>query len=150
MQASAELISLVLAVPTILMSFIVVFLWRKQAIKTIKKGGPQTDVEYLITGITIGFVGSAFDNLYWGAAWTASFLRWESKDLLFALGVYSNIPFRQAAGMIAAYYHIVGSYSSIKERHKVIALLNITNAIVCILVTIILCIVKYGQVPIPK
>ena len=66
----------------------------------------------LILGIVIGFAGSFFDNLYWGFAWGAEALGHSTRDWWFSHGVWSNLPFRQGAGILAGACHVVAASRS--------------------------------------
>ena len=90
-----EFISLVLTVPTILLSLWVVALF-----------GP------------IGFIGNFFDNIYWGIAWTVEFLNRDEPNDWFKYGVASNIPFRQLAGITAATCHIAAAIMLSRMQRK--------------------------------
>lgn len=61
---------------------------------------------WFIIGVAIGFMGGAMDNLWWGLAWSQAYLSDSTEVWLFVNGVFSNIPFRQIAGIAAAYCHI--------------------------------------------
>ena len=70
--------------------------------------------QVFLPGIFVGFLGSVFDNFYWGIAWTTEYLHIEARDTLFKLGSWPNIIFRQLAGIAAAYCHMKAFY----EGHK--------------------------------
>lgn len=117
----AELISLGLTVPLVVLALNVVRIYGVNALKTavaISKKRSISSVEWLVLGIVVSFIGAIFDNLYWGAAWTAEYLDLEAKRALFSFGVYANIPFRQIAGMLAAYCHCVISEEEQKTNAK--------------------------------
>lgn len=106
-QDTAEVLSLALTVPTILLALVVVFVWAKETIKAF--GIPakeRTSAQWLIIGVAVSFIGMVLDNSYWGAAWTASFEEWGCTGSLFESGVFANIPFRQGTGIFAAYCHL--------------------------------------------
>ncbi len=106
----AEMISLALTCPTIVLSLTVVALWWPQcwnAMFTRHRDATQ----WFIIGVAVGFMGSTFDNAYWGVAWFAQMMNLESADFWFRNGVFSNIPFRQIAGTAAAYCHVRSAYA---------------------------------------
>ena len=111
MNNVAELISLGLTVPTVILSAYVVVLFFPIAVYAMAERNKK-QAEWLILGITIGFMGSIVDNVYWAVAWSASYLDLDCKDFLFTHGVYSNIPFRQLAGVMAAILHCMADTSS--------------------------------------
>jgi len=112
MRDVAEFISLLLTFPTIFMGCWVLAAFGQESIRTLKTlymwsiPSPQS---LLILGITVSFLGSVADNVYWWFAWFADFLSLPVRDILFANGVYSNIPFRQGAGIVAAGLHLVAA-----------------------------------------
>lgn len=108
----AEWVSLALTIPTLVLSAWVVFAYRPdahQAIQSIATGRVPWRVQLLILGIVIGFAGSFFDNLYWGLAWGAEAIGHSSRDAWFENGVWSNLPFRQGAGIVAGICHVVAA-----------------------------------------
>lgn len=107
---AAELISLSLTVPTVLLGLLVVAIWGKSSIKALKERR-KTATDWLILGIVISFVGSSLDNIYWGITWGSDLLGLESSERWFLNGVYANIPLRQTAGIIAAFCHLRGAVS---------------------------------------
>lgn len=106
MNKAAELLSLFLSVPTIVLCAGVVVLWFSATWSAWTQKERLTAQDWLISGVFVGFCGEAMDNLYWLFPWTASFLHLEITDTLFAHGMYPNILFRQIAGAVAAYCHI--------------------------------------------
>ncbi|MDM4015956.1 hypothetical protein U8335_04050 [Roseiconus lacunae] len=104
MHQAAELFSLAATVPAILSGCIVIALFGREAIKATAEEARDAS-QWLIMGITIGFIGSVLDNAYWAIPWTASYLRSPDKFWLVDLGVYFNCVFRQGCGIAAAYCH---------------------------------------------
>jgi len=102
----AEFISLTLTVPTLLTAAAVVARWWPSARKAIMSWPNLDPMEWFVLGVAVGFAGAFADNVYWGLAWTASFLGLPSKGWLFDNGVCFNIAFRQAMGIFAAYCHL--------------------------------------------
>ena len=106
MQDLAELASLGLTVPTVVLSFMVVSLFGGPAIKAARiKPADRTAVQWFSLGVAIGFAGSVVDNFFWAIAWAAAYTESPTAASLFSNGVYLNIPFRQLAGITAAYCH---------------------------------------------
>ncbi len=107
-QDIAELLSLALTIPTIILGAWVVRLWARESVALFRGRSRRAwnATEWFILGVAIGFFGSVADNAYWGIAWTASYLEHPGRAFWFERGVYSNIPFRQIAGLAAAYCHI--------------------------------------------
>ena len=130
----AEIISLSLTVPTVLLSAVVIVIWGKSSLSALKSK-KRTGADWLIMGVIVSFIGSSLDNVYWGLAWGADFLGMASRDALFHHGVYANIPFRQIAGVIAAFCHIRGALSwSVSKglRDRPIHAITLISCILCI------------------
>ena len=113
---TAELISLGLTWPTILMGLGVLWHWGGEAFRAWSKPHQErTPTDWLILGVGVGFLGGVLDNAYWGIAWSSSFLEHESQGILFSSGVYFNIPFRQIAGLYAGYCHLESYFVNKKQ-----------------------------------
>ena len=105
----AEFISLALTVPTIYLAYRVLKAYGPRAmdgVRHLMRRESVTETDFLVIGITVGFIGAIADNTYWGIAWGAEFLELESTEWWFSNGVWSNIPFRQTAGIAAAIFHL--------------------------------------------
>lgn len=105
----AELVSLSLTVPTVLLAALVLYYYSPRAaiaIHKVARGEPVNEVDYLVIGIVIGFTGGILDNIWWGIAWGTKFFDLAIHAWWFDNGVFSNIPFRQSAGIFAALYHL--------------------------------------------
>lgn len=130
MTSFAELLSLFLTVPTIVLAAVVIYLWGPKALSIARIGHPVRSADWFIIGVTIGFVGQFFDNLYWAIPWSLSYIESQHTDLFMFNGVWFNIPSRQLCGIIAAYCHIK-SYilhvsCTLKEK-KNICILNASS-----------------------
>lgn len=105
MQKIAELISLGMTFPTVVLAIAVVYVWfpsaRNAALKSNKKAH-----DWFTVGVVIGFAGSILDNIYWFIPWTASFLGHPAFETLTNAGVFFNVFFRQGCGIAAAYCHV--------------------------------------------
>ena len=112
----AEMISLIMTIPTVLLAVSVVYLWLPAARRALKADSRDAH-QWFILGVVGGFAGSAVDNAYWFLPWSASFIG-ESATFghLTEFGVYFNVFFRQGLGIFAAYCHIkAAEMSSIKQ-----------------------------------
>lgn len=112
-NTTAEMISLFLTFPTIILAMGVVYIWGKEAIKIFGRG-PANPMEWLIAGVVIAFVGSVFDNAYWGIVWTIDYYSGDIHEGLARFGVFMNVIFRQTCGILAAYCHLK-SYTELKK-----------------------------------
>ena len=124
-QKAAELVSLGLTVPTIVLAGFVVILWGTSAAKAAVKEH-RSATEWFILGVASGFAGSLCDNLYWAIPWSADFLGHESSDDLMMNGVYFNIFSRQMAGIFSAYCHVRAyfEYTGRKNGHRTLHLVT--------------------------
>ena len=105
MQEIAELISLGMTFPTVVLAIAVVYVWFPSARNAVLKSNKEAH-DWFIVGVVVGFVGSLLDNIYWFMPWTASFLGHPAFETLTNAGVFFNVFFRQGCGIIAAYCHI--------------------------------------------
>lgn len=111
-QQGAELFSLVVTVPTITLGAFVVWLYGERAWRSLKRGSQTTTrTQWLIIGITFGFIGQVADNCFWQLAWTMDFLNLPGRDTAFQMGVWFNIVSRQGCGTAAALCHIRAVFS---------------------------------------
>lgn len=116
LQQIAELTSLALTVPTLILAIFVIKVWWPAL-----NINPKNAHQWFIVGVVAGFTGSFFNNLYWLFPWTASFLGMEITNQLIMFGVYFNIFFRQSLGIFAAYCHI---RAALIETEKPFSILN--------------------------
>lgn len=114
----AELVSLAMTSPTVILSAAVVYVWWPQALQSLKRKGKEPS-DWFIMGVAIGFVGAMCDNVYWSMPWAAEFLDSPWEQVLFDSGVYFNIPFRQTCGILSAYCHIRSAIEHGNRRAKV-------------------------------
>lgn len=121
MNGLVTFLSLALTPPTIVAAIAVVVIWYRSAKKALE-AKERTEMHWLIMGVFVGFVGSVFDNAYWGIAWAADYLNHPSKDWWFQNGVFSNLPFRQIATLVAAYCHLRAAIAGSKFLGLVLAL----------------------------
>lgn len=118
MQNAAELSSLWLTFPTVILGVVVVSLWGPPIIKQVATRKDLDSHDWLILGVFVAFAGGAIDNCFWGVAWTLDYLESGYRDWWFRHGVYPNIFARQIAGSYAAYCHLVAFYQA-KQKRKV-------------------------------
>lgn len=131
MNDVAEMFSLALTFPTVLVGLGVLVHWGSEAWQAFKKPASlRTGVDWLILGVAIGFLGDVLDNAYWGVAWSAEYMELSIRDTLFAHGVWPNIPFRQGAGIYAAYCHMRSYYVSRKQGNKKLSRIVLASFIV--------------------
>lgn len=124
---TAIYVSLLLTFPTIVACIFVLYVWTPHL--------PREAKHWLLVGIAFSFVGSIVDNTWWGIAW---YLRREddpSWHWWFDHGVYSNIFFRQAFKLIAAYCHIKAAIIEREARmlNRMFFLMIITSLALCLI-----------------
>lgn len=103
-----ELISLALTVVVIILSVEVVKQWFPSVRHSIAHKKSLTAEEWLILGVFVSFVGGSFDNAYWLTAWSSHYIDNTSSFTYTIMnnGFLANIPFRQLAGIFAAFCHL--------------------------------------------
>ena len=129
MQQIAELISLGMSFPTIILAAAVIYTWLPSARAAIKSDNTSAQ-DWFIVGVVAGFVGSLFDNLYWFLPWTAAFLGHESFNTLVECGVFFNIIFRQGLGVCAAYCHLKAAELSSNKKLRFVNVLLVASNLV--------------------
>lgn len=143
LTSSAEVISLTLTLPAVVLSTWVVVIWGPKAWVALKlNANKRTDLDWLILGIAVGFLGGVIDNTYWGVAWSLQYIESDCADWWFTHGAFPNIVARQAAGAYAAYCHLRGFWTSIKERHNRLAIMCIASLIAGIIYVLGLSIIR--------
>ena len=137
---SAEFVSLVLTVPTVILGALVVWYYSPRAIASIRKPIDElSETEMLIIGISIGFAGAVVDNVYWGLAWFHEMIGSGSAPTWFKNGVLSNVPFRQTAGIVAGAFHLYPILISQKEKWDLLKLIAkaTASAAICLAVLMV-------------
>jgi len=104
-QGVAEFFSLWMTWPSVGLSLLVVYLWGPQAWRALFKGS-YSPTELFVLGVAAGFIGEVCDSLFWGFAWSLSYIEHPWKHGVFQSGVFFNIVFRQLMTMVAAYFHV--------------------------------------------
>lgn len=116
LKEAFNLLSLALTVPLMVLAWFTVYHWGKAAIRLHGRlPSSWSPFEWFIVGVVCTFAGSFVDNLYWGVAWLCYYLDWESAGDWFGYGVFSNVPFRQVAGVLAGYCHVRSAYGHIRQ-----------------------------------
>lgn len=144
-QDVAELISLALTWPTIIGAGLVLMLFGQRALISLKEKQKSAS-DWFSIGIATGFLGGVLDNLYWSVPWTALYLGLSFDGYLVEIGVFFNIFFRQAAGIVAAYCHSRSAieFCRIEKAEPMVGLNRLHNiyflsAVVGIIYSVILC-----------
>jgi len=119
MQEVAELISLGMTFPTVILAIAVVYTWFPSAKEAFERQEKEAQ-DWFIIGVVAGFIGSTLDNLYWFMPWTASFLDDPWFEPLTNAGVFFNVFFRQGLGIVAAYCHLKAAEKSIYSSTRII------------------------------
>ena len=117
MQEIAELISLGMTFPTVILAVAVVYTWLPSAREAINRDKPQAQ-DWFIVGVVAGFVGATLDNIYWFMPWSASYIDHHAFQTLTNAGVFFNIFFRQGCGIVAGYCHLKAAELSINPQLK--------------------------------
>ena len=108
MREFIELLSIGASDPTIGLSFAIAFIFLPLAWQVWKEKplAEFDETDCWISGVGLGFLGSALDNLYWSIAWHSHYLDWSTTSVLFDYGAVSNIIARQSLGLIAGVFHL--------------------------------------------
>ena len=109
-QKIGEWVSLTATIPTILLAIVVVHAYGKKCLPWVRSGEPFSRVQWLILGITLGFLGQVLDNVFWQVAWTLEFLELPWRQEVFQSGAWFNIVNRQLLGCLAALCHLRSAF----------------------------------------
>lgn len=116
LRTLAELLSLGMTVPTVVLCLAVIWTWGPAA-KLAWRAPSKTADQWFILGVALGFIGASIDSLYWSGYWTADYLRHDSAATFARFGLYANLVARQGLGMVAAFCHLkAATLSSAKPR----------------------------------
>lgn len=121
---TAEVISLILTTPTILLAAAVFVVWWRSAVAAIRVRERES-IHWFIMGVFFGFIGQFLDNIYWGIAWSLSFADSDLKDAYFENGVYYNIISRQLCGTVAAFFHLLAAVKSRNDALRLVYFLGL-------------------------
>lgn len=135
-QYIAELVSLAMTIPTLVLSGAVVYFWGPSLRK------PETANDWFITGVVFGFIGAFLDNTYWFIPWTGAFLDLEITGELVSMGVYFNIFFRQSLGIFAAYCHLKAAEMHEKKTLKFLNVMLFSSSVAGILYAVLIIFIK--------
>ena len=133
----AALISLALTPVTVILCVAVVAVWGPLCRHTLQNRKTASDVDWLILGLSVGFVASIADNIWWGVAWSTAFIEGSTNGLenwWFKHGTFSNIVFRQGGTMLAAILHLRSAVVRSKLSWSYIAAANFIVAMLFIAV----------------
>jgi hypothetical protein len=117
LQPQAELLSLGLTIPTIMLGILVVYLWRSDSIEAFNNRSKHYS-DWLILGVAISFIGTVLDNAYWYIPWTASYFGSPYTIPLVNFGVFVNIFCRQTLDILAGICHIKAWVECQKTEEK--------------------------------
>lgn len=146
LQRHAELISLGLTIPTVVLAAMVVYLFFPVAITAWRNKSTEPQ-DLLILGITAGFIGQFLDNSYWTIPWTASYWELPTTSKLINVGVFFNIFFRQACGIFAAWCHLKAAKEAGSLRNKaLITTVGVSIVLGCLYSLLLIIIPKLGVV----
>ena len=135
LQQAAELVSLAMTIPTLVLGMGVICVWGKAALSAMRRDTLDSH-GWFILGVVGSFVGSVLDNLYWSIPWAHALLESQSTYDLMNMGVYFNIFFRQGAGIFAGFCHLKAADMSntrpTKIANTLLAYSNLLAVGVCI------------------
>lgn len=85
----------------------------------------KNQMHWFIIGIVVGFAGDLMDNIYWMVGWSEGYLKQSMDNPYLYNGVYSNIVWRQGAGIVSAMCHLVGIANLLSAKGMVARVLGI-------------------------
>jgi hypothetical protein len=95
------IINLLLGCWTIGVAYVVLHIWSPHA-----RSNASVANRLLLIGISISFLGTIGDNIYWGLTWLSKLKGWPSEAQWFNGGPYANTLFRHCMKIAAAACHL--------------------------------------------
>lgn len=109
MRFIAETSSLLLSVSGVLLCVWFLLNLRGKACIAFSKR-VKDSADWMIMGIVINHLFDALDSSYWLLPWSADYINSDSSTLLFSIGVYFNIFFRNIPLILSSYCHMRGFF----------------------------------------
>lgn len=135
-QWEAELITLSMTIPTIVLGLCVLSRWGKPAWAAFKSRKLDS-TEWFVIGVFIAFLGYVLDSLYWCIPLALSIFGIQHSCAAMQELLVYNLMFRQVAGLASAYCHLkaadLSSSRSSRLTNTVVAFSYLT---VCILAAV--------------
>lgn len=104
MKQLADILTVALSLPAVLMCLMVVRHWTPQASRALRERRDAAD--WLILGVTISFAGVAANMSWWAVYWFARVWDHASQVFLLDAGSIVNLFSRQGAVIAASYCHL--------------------------------------------
>ena len=128
---ASTVVSLFLTPWTLLMGLLVIYHWGPACIHAIKNKKMDSN-NWLILGITIGFIGSVIDNTYWAYFWQLDLNGNDFSKVIQKYGIIINVVFKQCAGIISGMCHVMSAYMLVKSSPlRGAAILSLMCIFVC-------------------
>ena len=109
--SSANLLSLGMVFPTVMLGSIVLYMWYPSAVKALRSYDRIAE-DWFILGVFSGFIGAIIYSLYWAIYWLSTYMDLGISEFLGENGVIVNVCARQGMGIVAAYCFIKASEAS--------------------------------------
>ena len=109
------LLMLVITPGVMIVYVMVIIHWGPTAWATLKSRNMDAQ-DWLIAGVTVGFMGGLGDIIYWDFAWHFDYTGHAARDWFFTHGSISNVIFRQGFGLVSGLCHIVSSYMLTRDK----------------------------------
>ena len=88
--SSANLLSLGMVFPTVMLGSIVLYMWFPSTIKALRKYNRIAE-DWFILGVFAGFIGAVAYSLYWALYWLSSYMDLGIAEALSENGIIVNI-----------------------------------------------------------
>jgi len=94
--------------------------------------------QWLLLGISLGFIGKILDNAWWAPTWISKLKHWHTEEWWFHHGPISNLAARHVLGILSAACHLIAIYiqgfAGLRELWSKITVVVVLSAIVWLLV----------------
>lgn len=135
--SNVNLLSMGLAIPTIILASVVIYVWFPSAKKALFKRN-RIDTDWFILGVCLGFVGVITHATYWFIFFISHYFSLDVTLLLKDWGNVVNVFARQSLLILSAYCHIKASSlsksTSGRQANNLLVLCNVIGALAMILI----------------
>lgn len=104
MKQLADILTVALSLPAIIMCLAVIRHWLPQARRALRERRDAAD--WLILGVTVSFAGVTVNMAWWAAYWLTRVKNLYVQDFLLEWGSIVNLFTRQGAVLAASYLHL--------------------------------------------
>lgn len=103
-----DYLNIAMVIPVVFLAVVMLSNWLPKAYQMVKTGGANSGEDWLILGVTTGFLGFVFNALFWGAYFFVDFMQWEGAiSFGYEMGPKVNVLTRHIPYGLSAAFHII-------------------------------------------